>query len=87
MSQPDTLPCFEDLSEVRRRIAERLAGVDAILAVMSGKGGVGKSAVAVNLAGALAQQGRRVGLLDADLNGPSVANRNGRNYIILIDIS
>ncbi len=77
MSQPEPIACFEDLSEVRRRIAERLAGVDAILAVMSGKGGVGKSAVAVNLAGALAQQGRRVGLLDADLNGPSVAKMLG----------
>lgn len=50
---------------------QRIAGVDRILAVGSGKGGVGKSTVASNLAVALARQGRRVGLLDADIYGPS----------------
>jgi len=45
--------------------------------VMSGKGGVGKSAVAVNLAAALGARGRRIGLLDADLHGPSVAQMLG----------
>ena len=44
---------------------------------MSGKGGVGKSAVAVNLAAALGLSGRRIGLLDADLHGPSVAQMLG----------
>jgi len=46
-------------------------GVDRILAIGSGKGGVGKSTVSSNLAVALAKQGRRVGLLDADIYGPS----------------
>ena len=50
---------------------EKVPGVDRIIAVASGKGGVGKSTVASNLACALAAEGRRVGLLDADVYGPS----------------
>src|SRR5262245_2075867 len=49
-----------------------LPGVKQVLAVASGKGGVGKSTVATNLALALHMLGRRVGLLDADIYGPSV---------------
>jgi ATP-binding protein involved in chromosome partitioning len=49
-----------------------IPGVDAIVAVGSGKGGVGKTTLAVNLAVALARLGRRVGLLDADVYGPNV---------------
>jgi ATP-binding protein involved in chromosome partitioning len=50
---------------------QKVTGVDRILAVGSGKGGVGKSTVSSNLAVALARAGRRVGLLDADIYGPS----------------
>jgi ATP-binding protein involved in chromosome partitioning len=70
-------PAFEDLAVARARIAERLAETARTLAVMSGKGGVGKSFVAVHLALALARRGLRVGLLDADLNSPSVAKMLG----------
>lgn len=58
---------------------QKVSGVDRIIAVASGKGGVGKSTVASNLAVALARQGRRVGLLDADIYGPSQPKMMGIN--------
>jgi ATP-binding protein involved in chromosome partitioning len=58
--------------EKDRAIAERMARIKHKIVVLSGKGGVGKSTVSVNLATSLAAAGKRVGLLDVDLHGPTV---------------
>ena len=70
-------PLLEDFDVVRRRVAGNLEKVARVVAVTSGKGGVGKSTVAVSLAAALSRAGQRVGILDADLHGPSVAKMLG----------
>jgi ATP-binding protein involved in chromosome partitioning len=59
--------------------SEMLKGVKNIIAVASGKGGVGKSTVAVNLAVALAASGAKVGILDADVYGPNIPHMMGVN--------
>lgn len=66
------------LSEpVRFEKKETRAKIKNVLAVASGKGGVGKSTVATNLACSLAQEGHKVGLIDADLYGPSIPTMMG----------
>lgn len=60
-------------------LKERLSRIGRTLMVLSGKGGVGKSTVAVNLALSLAAQGQRVGLLDVDIHGPSIPKMLGLN--------
>jgi len=70
-------PVKQDLEDQCRAAAqaaasEGLPGVKHVLSIVSGKGGVGKSTVTVNLACALAETGARVGLIDADIYGPSI---------------
>ena len=69
-------------SHVRATFAQRqnlLPGVKQVIAVASGKGGVGKSTVSVNLAAALRATGAEVGLLDADIYGPTIPGMLGTN--------
>jgi ATP-binding protein involved in chromosome partitioning len=67
----------EQIADLEARIAARLAGVKHLVAIGSGKGGVGKSTLTRQLAAVLASSGKRVGILDADLNGPSQARLGG----------
>lgn len=73
----DSSEILDQVQAQQRRLARRLDGVGRVVAVASGKGGVGKSAVTANLAAALARRGRSVGVVDADLNGPSMARMLG----------
>jgi ATP-binding protein involved in chromosome partitioning len=67
----------EQIAVLDSAIARRLARVRHLVAIGSGKGGVGKSTLTRQLAAVLAAAGRRVGVLDADLNGPSQALLGG----------
>ena len=67
----------EQIADLEAAITRRLAGVRHLVAVGSGKGGVGKSTLTRQLAGVFAAGGHRVGILDADFNGPSQARLGG----------
>ncbi|MCD6281904.1 MAG: P-loop NTPase, partial [Deltaproteobacteria bacterium] len=61
-----------DREEAQKKLKDRLSKIKHTIMVMSGKGGVGKSTVAVNLSIGLSQQGYTVGVLDADIHGPNI---------------
>ncbi|MEM2957711.1 MAG: Mrp/NBP35 family ATP-binding protein [Candidatus Jordarchaeaceae archaeon] len=63
---------MQEVLDEERRVRERMAKVKHKIIVMSGKGGVGKSTVAANLAVAMSKLGSRVGILDSDIHGPSI---------------
>jgi ATP-binding protein involved in chromosome partitioning len=76
MAAQKKLP-FRPIQEIQKSIEERLKGIKYKVAIMSGKGGVGKSFVTANLAFALAFKDKRVGVLDADFYGPSIPKMMG----------
>ena len=70
--QKAKLEAMKQAWQAKKRIGEQLGKIKNKVAVYSGKGGVGKSTVAVNLAVLLAQRGEKVGLLDADIDCPNI---------------
>lgn len=80
MSTPQENARLEQIKrswQQRRQITDRLGKIKTKIGVYSGKGGVGKTTVAVNLAVTLASQGSKVGLLDVDIDCPNVAKVMG----------
>ena len=65
------------VAQLGEKLRFRLDKIKYKIALMSGKGGVGKSSITANIASCLADRGNRVGILDADLNGPSIAHLLG----------
>src|SRR6185312_2857912 len=75
---------LEQVAEQRTRIIDGLAGVRHLVAVGSGKGGVGKSTLTMQLAGALSARGLRIAIVDADFNGPSQARMAGVQRAVFV---
>ena len=70
-------PRKKEINSLDEKLKNNMANIKHKILVLSNKGGVGKSSVAVNLACALSENGFKVGILDADLHGPSVAKMLG----------
>jgi ATP-binding protein involved in chromosome partitioning len=81
----DTSGLLEQVLRQRSRVAERLSTVRHVVAVISGKGGVGKSFVAGSLARDLAQRAFRVGVVDADLQSPTIARMLGATGPLVVE--
>ena len=75
---------LEQVAEKQTLIADGLAGVRHLVAVGSGKGGVGKSTLTLHLAGARRARGLRIAILDADFNGPSQARMAGVQDAVVV---
>jgi ATP-binding protein involved in chromosome partitioning len=75
---------LDQVVEQRGRITDGLAGVRHLVAVGSGKGGVGKSTLTLQLANVLRAQGLRIAILDADFNGPSQARMAGVQGAVVV---
>lgn len=88
--KPRTLPVMGQEPQSQRAAVPAPTPINypqlgTVIAISSGKGGVGKSTVATNLAVALAQQGARVGLMDADIYGPNIPRMMGINKPLQVD--
>ncbi|MFW9852423.1 MAG: P-loop NTPase, partial [Candidatus Thorarchaeota archaeon] len=68
------------MAEDNKKIEETLSKIKYKIAVMSGKGGTGKTTVAVNIAKTLANNGYKVGVLDADITGPNIPLMFGAEF-------
>lgn len=79
--QENNMPSETEIQEIN--IHNRMSFIDRKILIMSGKGGVGKSTVTVNLANALLQMGHTVGVLDTDIHGPNIAKMFGCEGAIL----
>ncbi|MBC7227171.1 MAG: Mrp/NBP35 family ATP-binding protein [Thermoflexales bacterium] len=77
MTPEERARIWQQPRELERGVAARFNHIDRVLAVMSGKGGVGKSSLAALLAVGLRRRGKRVGVLDADITGPSIPRMFG----------
>ncbi len=83
MNQQDKIKSYE---EEEKRISETVSKIKHRIAVFSGKGGVGKTTVSVNLAYAMRSEGFSTGILDADITGPNLAKMLGVDSELIIQL-